>query len=33
MKFGQSITQETFFLINRTQNVVQTLFPDPFLQN
>ena len=36
MKFGQLteyITWETFFLRNHTQNVVEKLFPDPFLKN
>ena len=30
MTFGQ---RETFFLKNHTQNVVEKLFPDPFLKN
>ena len=35
MKFGQLIeyNMETFFLKNHTQNVVQKLVPDPFLEN
>ena len=37
MKFGQlieyNITWETIFLKNHTQNVVEKLLPDPFLEN
>ena len=35
MKFGQlkDITREPFFLINHSQNVMEKLFPDPFLKN
>ena len=29
----QNITQEIFFLKNRTQNVVKKLVPDPFIKN
>ena len=34
-KFGQLIehNRETLFLENHTQNVVQKLVPDPFLEN
>ena len=32
MKTGQLITWETFFLKNHWQNVVEELFPDPFLK-
>ena len=31
MKFGQLI--ETFFLKNQMQDVVEKLFPDPFVKN
>ena len=31
-KFGQ-LTWETFLLKNHTQNMVEKLFPDPFLKN
>ena len=35
MKFGQLIEDNrgTFFSKNHTQNVVDKLFPDPFLKN
>ena len=37
MKFGQfteyTVTLETFFWKYHTQNVVEKLFPDPFLKN
>ena len=35
MKFGQLIeyNMKTFFLKNHTQNVVEKLVPDPFLEN
>ena len=33
MKFGQNIKLEIFFLKNHTQNVVEKLFPDPFLKS
>ena len=28
----QDVTSETYFLKNHTQNVVEELFPDPFLK-
>ena len=33
MKYGQNVTWETFFMKNHTQNVVEKLDPEPFLQN
>ena len=35
MKFGQSIeyNMRNIFLKNHAQNVVEKLFPDPFLKN